>query len=117
MLAIPGINHEKALLFGEKLTKLVKNARLRYEEIKAQDYRPKDPNHNEVILLSSDDERGDGDVSDDEDIRSPYFQQPPEVESFNGQCKLSALLKLFSSKENFQSADSISEPCNQPGSK
>ena len=55
-----------------------------------------DPNHQNVIYVSSDDEYGGdkdfddlGDENDSQDGKSSYFQAPPEVDAFNARCKRS----------------------------
>lgn len=54
--------------------------------------RPRDPNHQNVIDISSDEEFGDDDLDElanegsQEEQRSQYFRPPPDVERFNAQC-------------------------------
>jgi len=91
--------------------KLIRNHQSRYEAmLKEREDRPRDPNHQTVIDISSDEEYGDDDLdelADDasqEEQRSQYFRPPPEVERFNAQreqhffflCKDSELICLGS---------------------
>lgn len=74
--------------------KLIRESQRSYEAIMQQrEDRPQDPNHQNVIDISSDDEYEDAgeldDLEDDDAFRgerSAYFQQAPEVEAFNARC-------------------------------
>ena len=95
MLDIPGIDAVKVGLYGKQFLKIVREFHQAYEEmIQQQEDRPQDPNHENVINISSDEEYADGaededsgDEDDAEGQRSSYFQQPSEVAAFNRQCK------------------------------
>ena len=83
-----------------------------YESMMQQqeDY-PLDPNHQNVISISSDDdEYGDGGLEDLDDTgsqgeRSSYFQPPPEVDAFNARCRLPSPKALC----DFNSEDLVSQ--------
>ena len=95
MLEIPGIDPVKVELYGKQFLKIVREFHQAYEEmIQQKEDRPQDPNHENVINISSDEEYADGaefeDSSDEDDAvgqRSSYFQQSSEVAAFNRQCK------------------------------
>lgn len=63
--AIPGIDQDKVKRYGRQILKLVDNARRRYQEL-TQDAEMNgvvpDPNHHNVINLSSSDEYSDDDL-------------------------------------------------------
>lgn len=70
-----------------------------------QEDRPQDPNHQNVIEISSDDEFADdgefddfGEENSSEEVRSSYFQPAPEVDAFNARCRpsRSSLLPFLS---------------------
>lgn len=89
--AIRGIDSDKVQRYGRQILKLVRDAQRRYEELQKEkedaDGVVPDPNHHNVINLSSDDEYGDDPFkdgasldSDDNIIPSRYFtSQPPAV--------------------------------------
>lgn len=61
--------------------------------MRANEDRPQDPNHQNVISISSDE--GDDDCGEFDDLdesmasqeeRSSYFHAAPEVDAFNAQC-------------------------------
>ena len=95
MLEIPGIDPVKVELYGKQFLRIIREFHQAYEEmIQQQEDRPQDPNHQNVIDISSDEEYVDGaDVEDSGDDaaaegqRSLYFQQSSEVAAFNRQCK------------------------------
>jgi hypothetical protein len=93
MSMIPGVIPERVKIHGPRFLQLVENARKFYEDMKET---PPDPNHQNVIDISSDDEDpvdevdqelDDDELSTDEYERSAYFAQPPEVAAFNAQCE------------------------------
>ena len=94
MLEIPGIDPDKVQRYGKRLLKLVRSSQQGYESMMRQrEDRPQDPNHQNVIDISSDDDTNDYDGSEDfedadgqQDERSAYFRPPAEVEAFNAQC-------------------------------
>ena len=60
--------------------------------MRANEDRPQDPNHRNVINISSDDD-GDFEAFDElegdsasQEERSSYFRTAPEVDAFNAQC-------------------------------
>ena len=91
MLEIPGIDPDKVERYSKQFLKLIEDSHRGYEDMmQRQEDRPQDPNHQNVIDISSDDDFGDdGDIDElggDEDSqgeRSHYFQHPPDVEAFN----------------------------------
>ena len=93
MLEIPGIEPERVRLHGKKFLKLIREAHRSYEEMmQQQEDHPQDPNHQNVINISSDEEfGGDGEFDDfevDEESQgetSLYFDT--DVAAFNRQCK------------------------------
>ena len=95
MLEISGIDREKVEIHGKEFLKLVREAHGSYEAMmQREEDRPQDPNHQQIIELSSDDEFEDGDElddfeGDDESVeeRSHFFQPPPEVVAMNARCK------------------------------
>ena len=100
MLEIPGIDPVKAELYGKYFLKLVREFHKAYEEMmQQQEDHPQDPNHQNVINISSDEEYGDDgeaedfgeDDDDSEGQRSLYFQQPSDVAAFNRQCEYAFL--------------------------
>ncbi|KAJ6135123.1 Bloom syndrome protein [Penicillium capsulatum] len=93
--AIPGIDRDKVKRYGRQILKLVDNAKRRYQEL-TQDAETNgvvpDPNHHNVINLSSSDEYSDDDLFVDQastfdldqpaeeptdNITSRYFPPPP----------------------------------------
>ena len=92
---MPGIDQDKVKRYGRPILRLVDNAKRRYQEL-TQDAETNgivpDPNHHNVINLSSSDEYSDDDLFVDEasnfdldhpvqepagDITSRYFPPPP----------------------------------------
>ena len=108
MLEISGIDPNKVEIHGKEFIKLVREAHRNYEDMMhRKEDRPQDPNHQNIILLSSDDEFDDGDEfndfeGDDESAeeRSHFFQPPPEVVAMNARCKSTRLLKELPSNHN-----------------
>jgi len=105
LLRIPGIDQERVKLYGRIFLKLIRDAHQGYEEMMQQkEDRPQDPNHLNVINISSDDELGGKELLDDLDgeedsqgERSTYFPQNPDVENFNAQstlCENAAVLSV-----------------------
>lgn len=92
MLEFPGINGDKVRLYGKVFLNLVKRAQNFYESMMQQkEDRTEDPNHQNVINISDDDEFGNADMDDFDDQGSPressaYFASW-EVQDFNAQCK------------------------------
>lgn len=91
MLEIPGIDPDKVERYGKQFLQLIRNAQHGYETLmQQQESCPLDPNHINVIDISSDDDYG-GDEDFDElggencsqEEQSSYFQAPPEVDAFN----------------------------------
>ena len=87
MLEIQGIDADKVHRHGKKFLRLVKASQQRYEEMMQE----QDPNHQNVIDISSDGESVDGGEFDEFDEggaseeRSAYFEAPAEVQAFNAQ--------------------------------
>ena len=96
MLEIPGIDPDKVQRYGKRLLKLVRFSHQGYDSMmRQQEDRPQDPNHQNVIDISSDDDANEygglddlGDVEHLQEERSAYFRPPAEVEAFNAQCLL-----------------------------
>jgi len=94
-LEIRDIDPDKVERYGKRFLKLIRNAENFYENMmRANEDRPQDPNHQNVINISSDeddDDYGEFDDLDDNNMasqeeRSSYFQAAPEVDAFNAQC-------------------------------
>ena len=96
MLDIPGIGSEQVKLYGRKFLPLIQNAKQGYEAMMDSENRPQDPNHQNVISISSDegedfgagrelDDLEENDVSQGE--RSQYFQHDHDVQAFNARCE------------------------------
>ena len=101
MSDIPGIDPDKVQRYGKRFLKILQTSQERYEDMmQKQEDRPQDPNHENVIIISSEDEFGeDGGIDDFEEEngsqeeRSSYFPEvPPEVDAFNAQCRSSGHL-------------------------
>jgi bloom syndrome protein len=81
--AIPGIDSDKVKRYGRQILRLVDNARRRYHELKDEAESNgivPDPNHHNVINLSSSDEYSDDDLfveNPPDNITSRYFPPPP----------------------------------------
>ena len=94
MLEIPGIDPQKVDVHGKEFLKLVREAHRNYEAMmQREEDRPQDPNHQNIIELSSDDEFDDknelDDLGDDESTeeRSHFFQPSPDVMALNARRK------------------------------
>ena len=94
MLEIPGIDPQKVDIHGKEFLKLVREAHRSYEAMmQREEDRPQDPNHQNIIELSSDDEFDDknelDDLGDDESTeeRSRFFQPSPDVMALNARRK------------------------------
>lgn len=96
MLEIPGVEPERVRLHGKKFLKLIREAHRSYEDMmQQQEDHPQDPNHQNVINISSDEEYGGGGGFDESEVdeesqgeTSSYFDPTnPEVAAFNRQCK------------------------------
>lgn len=92
MLDIPGIDPDKVSRYGKRFLKLIRDVHKSYEAMmQEQEDRPMDPNHQNVIDISSDEEDAEyGSFNDNlglddgsQEERSTYFQAAPEVDSFN----------------------------------
>ena len=103
LLRLPGIDPDKARLYGKQFCKLIQTAHSNYESMMASknEDEPSDPNHHLVIDLSSDDDDVDVDTSvgadrtmvdrqndlenffvdDDDDDDDVYHQVPSEERS------------------------------------
>ena len=95
MLDLPGIDSDKVERYGKRFLKLIRASQQGYEAMMRQhEDRPQDPNHQNVIDISSDDDAADntGVGGFDEEYgsqeeRSTYFQAPAEVDAFNARCR------------------------------
>ncbi|KAJ5646809.1 Bloom syndrome protein [Penicillium lividum] len=96
LAALPGIDQDKVKRYGRQILRLIDNAKRRYQELtqeaESNGVVP-DPNHHNVINLSSSDEYSDGDdlfadqastfdigqhpEDSTEDLTSRYFPPPP----------------------------------------
>lgn len=96
MLEIPNIDPDKVERYGKTFLKLIREAHRGYEAmIQQQEDRPQDPNHQNVIDISSDDEFGDADDLDEFDAdeetlgESSHYFPSDDVNAFNAQRRLS----------------------------
>jgi bloom syndrome protein len=99
MCEIPGIDPDKVERYGHRFLKLIRSAQRGYYEMKQQqenstDDPPEDPNHRNVINISSEDEFADdcdledyAGEDDPQEERSNYFQATPDVDAFNARCE------------------------------
>ena len=95
MLEIPGIDPQKVGIHGKEFLRLVREAHRNYEAMmQREEERPQDPNHQNIIELSSDDEFHDQNGLDDfegdddsADERSRFFQPSPDVVALNARSK------------------------------
>lgn len=97
MRKIPKIDPEHVELYGDKFLALIDKAHQHYRSMMGEDDRPHDPNHQNVVTISSDDDEEDS--AEDLDLRdvnsegsedaqeetSGYFVQSQEVRAFNDQ--------------------------------
>ena len=91
LLQIPNIDPEKVNLYGSQYLRIIKNFHDFYESsmLEAEEDIPRDPNHQNVIDISSDDDYGDDEGLDElnsedyeQEERSSYFP-PADVARFN----------------------------------
>ena len=94
MLELPGIDHDKVERYGKRFLRLIRASQQFYESMmRQQEDRPQDPNHQNVIDISSDEGIGCGDVGDfdeedgSQEEQSTYFKPPAEVDAFNARCR------------------------------
>lgn len=95
MLQIPGIDPDKVERYGQRFLKLIRSSQKGYYELKQQqEAPPEDPNHQNVITISSEDEFADDCDLDEflgedgsQEERSSYFRAAPDVDAFNARCK------------------------------
>ena len=99
LLMIEGIDEYKLATYGRLLLRLVKEAHNNYEAImRVQEDIPDDPNHKNVVEISSDEEdfindddefdMSQSEVDFDDTETSQYFSAPdPDVERFNAQSR------------------------------
>jgi bloom syndrome protein len=92
MMAIDNIDKESVKRYGDRFLSLIAEFRQQFNSMQqGEDYIP-DPNHQNVITISSDGEP-DGEEEDDDDLEydqqttSAYFP-PPDVQAFNRQSRL-----------------------------
>jgi len=95
MLEIANIDPDKVARYGRTFLKLIRDAHRSYDAMMQQyEDHPQDPNHQNVIDISSDDDYGDAgdldefdadEVSQEELRPSRYFlpSADPEVDAFN----------------------------------
>lgn len=108
MLQIARIDPDKVQRYGKKFLRLIRTYEAGYEQnLLLNEDRPQDPNHETVVVISSEDEAEDYDPDfDDEfgspDERSSYFHVAPEVNEFNA--KVSQL----------QAQSTAYAPCSSP---
>jgi bloom syndrome protein len=102
LLGIEGVDPERVRLHGPRFLKLIHEANKNYEAMmRAQEDRPVDPNHKNVVEISDDEEDGEdadaqlsqefSDVEFDETEKSQYFaddQVDSDVENFNARSML-----------------------------
>ena len=90
MLKIPNIDPEKVERYAQPFLELTRNARKLYTDMKRdRNEQPLDPNHENVIDISSDDEENFPqflESDDDEEVDgegSRFFQPSADVAAFN----------------------------------
>lgn len=112
MLDIQGIDADKVHRYGRRFLKLVKASQQRYEEMMQE----QDPNHQNVIDISSDGDSVDNGEFDElvewgasQEERSAYFEAPAEVQAFNAQRECTAFLPNFAN-----SCASLPHPDREP---
>jgi bloom syndrome protein len=102
LLAIEGVDPERVRLHGPRFLKLIQEANKNYEAMmRAQEDRPVDPNHKNVVEISDDDEDEEdanvqlsqefSDLDFDDTETSQYFtadRVDSEVENFNARSTL-----------------------------
>jgi bloom syndrome protein len=94
LLEVNGIDFDKVERYGTRFLKMIKDAHNTYEALmRAQEDRPDDPNHRNVVEISDDEDEVEGVVEDFSDHEfsdeetSQYFQLAPDVAAFNAQSK------------------------------
>jgi bloom syndrome protein len=94
LLKIDGIEVDKVERYGARFLKLTIDAHNTYEALmRAQEDKPDDPNHRNVVEISDDDQNNEGELEDADDHEfsdeetSQYFQLAPDVAAFNAQRK------------------------------
>ena len=92
LLEIPGIDPERVRLYGKPFLTLIRTSHNAYERMmQKEEDCPCDPNHQNVIDISSDEDYGDDADLDElgndgsQEERSQYFPGP-DVEAFNARC-------------------------------
>lgn len=89
MLQITGIDPDKVERYGKKFLRLIRTYEAGYEQnLLLNEDRPQDPNHETVVVISSEDEADDYGLDFDDELGSPderssYFHVAPEVNEFN----------------------------------
>lgn len=89
MLQIAGIDPDKVRRYGKKFLRLIRTYEAGYEQnLLLNEDRPQDPNHETVVIISSEDEAEDYGLDFDDELGSPderssYFHVAPEVNEFN----------------------------------
>ena len=91
MLKIPNIDPDKVRRYGNNFYSLIQETHSFYEgSMQRHEDRPQDPNHQNVVLISSDEDEGanageleDSDDDDSPEERSTYFEPESEVAAFN----------------------------------
>ncbi len=89
LIKIPDIDPNKVELYGKNFLKLISSTENHYNAVmQCDEDRPQDPNHQNVIDISSDDDEDYGssdELHDDgsQEERSGYFPVNPDVERFN----------------------------------
>ena len=118
MRQIPDIDLDKVDRYGKRFLKLIHAAHQGYETLmRQQEDRPQDPNHQNVIDISSDDEFGDGFDDFEDELgsqhgRSSYFQAPPEVKAFNARCQFPASILRAAMLTNLHSISNQDYVCS-----
>ncbi len=94
LLEINGIDEDKVERHGNRFLGLIHDAHNTYEALmRAQEDRPDDPNHRNVVEISDDDHAIEGGLEDSDahefsdEETSRYFQLAPDVAAFNAQSK------------------------------
>jgi len=94
LLKIDGIEADKVERYGTRFLKLTVDAHNTYEALmRAQEDKPDDPNHRNVVEISDDDQDVEGELEDTDDHEfsdgetSQYFQLAPDIAAFNAQRK------------------------------
>jgi bloom syndrome protein len=92
LLKIDGIEADRVERYGTRFLKLIVDAYNTYEALmRAQEDKPDDPNHRNVVEISDDDQDVEDELEDADDHEfsdeetSQYFQLAPDVAAFNAQ--------------------------------